>query len=69
MKLTSKALRNMRQNRKIYTLIALELQMSEGNVRRIAASNLPNNDLTKLKSIQVIKKETGLQEKEIVSEK
>ena len=64
--LTPKALRNLRKNRKIYTLIAIELGMTEGNVRRIANDNEPNNDLTKFSAVNVIKQNTGLKEVEIL---
>lgn len=63
MRLTKKALKLINTQR-IRLLLALELKCSEMTIRRYIESNHEN--LTKAASLKVIRKETGLSDKEIL---
>jgi len=65
MKLTEKAIELLTETGALRLNIALLMDCSESTVRRWINENEPNGDLTKFEVIQLIRKETGLQIKEL----
>lgn len=68
MKLTNQAIEALNEKGYIRNLIAAELNCSESSVRRWVNDNEENNDLTKKKALDIISRETGLSETEILTE-
>ncbi len=66
MELTKKALNAISGSSRIMNLIAAELDCSESTIRRWIHQN--NEALTMAVPLKIIKKETGLSEKEILTE-
>lgn len=67
MKLSNKALEAL-QNRRVMLEIAMSLSFSEQWMRKVIEANKDNGPLTTAKSIQIITKETGLSQDEILQE-
>jgi len=65
MKLTPKAILAI-NNPRIRVLIAATLKVTEQTIIRYISGNEINNDLTKAASMEVIRKETGLVDTEIL---
>lgn len=65
MKLSTKAIAAI-SDRKIILALALALGFTEQWMRRLLEINKDNGPLTTIKSLQVIKKETGLSETDIL---
>jgi len=73
MKLTEKAVKiigepKTREAKAIRTKLALELNFTERWILKCIADNKDNGPLTTVKAIQIIKKETGLSQSEILEE-
>lgn len=67
MKLTSTAIDAINEKGYIRNLVAVALDTSESSVRRWVNENEENNDLTKKKALDIISRETGLSETEILT--
>jgi hypothetical protein len=68
MKLSLKAINAFKGNNKLRNRLALELGCSVYTVDRWLKDNHDNGDLTKAKSLQVIREETNLVDSEILEE-
>lgn len=66
MKLSEKAITEVRGSRRIINLLAVEHDCNSRTVERWAETNEANGDLTKITSLKVISKETGLKQSEIL---
>lgn len=65
--LTAKAIEAINNTTGIRAKLSLALGgISVGSIYRFIRENEPNNDLTKYAALQVIRKETGLPDKEIL---
>lgn len=68
MKLTNQALEAIAEKGRIRNLIAAEFDCSEATVRRWAEKNESDNDLTKRKALEIIARETGLTDDQILTQ-
>lgn len=68
MKLTDQAITALTEKSRIRNLIAAEFGCLEITVSRWVGKNDPNGDLTKRKAIEIISRETGMTEEEILTQ-
>jgi hypothetical protein len=68
MRLTAKAITEIKNNKAARARLALALNKTEFSVIRWLDDNKANNPLTTVAALKVIKKETGLRESEILEE-
>jgi hypothetical protein len=68
MKLTTKAISEIKKNQRLKNRLALELEKSGYTVERWITENEDNGFLTTAKSLQIIKQETDLTDSEILEE-
>lgn len=64
MRITQKALKEIKSDTRIKTLLALELNKSVYTITRWIEDN--DDNLTKAAALKVIRKETGLKDREIL---
>lgn len=64
MKLTQKALAEIKQNKRLRNRLALDLDKTAMTIFRWVASN--DSNLTRADALQIIREETGLQDHEIL---
>lgn len=67
MKLSNRAIEHL-QNRRVMLELAISLGFSEQWMRKVIEANKDNGPLTTAISIQVINKETGLSQEDILEE-
>lgn len=68
MKLTNKAIAEIKTNRRLKNRLALDLEKSGYTVERWISENEDNGFLTTAKALQIIKEETGLTDDQILEE-
>lgn len=68
MKLTDQAITELNNKSRIRNLIAAEFGCLEITVSRWVDKNEPNGDLTKRKALEIITRETGMSEEEILTQ-
>lgn len=66
MKLTKKALEEIRTNKRLRALLALTLDKSDFTIQRYITTN--DDTLTKAAALQVIREETGLSDDQILED-
>ena len=65
MQLSESAIQAIKKNPRIYTILALEFERTEQTVRRWVDVN--DEMLTTVRAIEVLKKETGLKNRELLT--
>lgn len=68
MKLTAKAIEEIKGNKRLRGLLALALDRTDYTILRWLKPGEDSDDLTKATAIEIIKKETGMSESEILEE-
>lgn len=68
MKLSEQAIAEVSKNRKLINLIAIKRDSHSGTVERWLRENKDDGELTKISTIELISQETGLDNKQILSE-
>lgn len=66
MKLTNKALQEIKASKRLKNRLALDLDISPSTLNRWIADN--DDNLTKAAALQIIREETGLSDSEILEE-
>jgi len=66
MKISQTAIKAVKENRRCINLLAVQMDVHSASVERWIKDNVADGDLTKLKAVEIISKETGLTQKQIL---